>query len=133
MGNRQQMAAMAQQQMAQQPAANPATAFNPVAPMQGGFGLSPEYIQQLIALANPGGILRAGQLPQSNPSGTNFLLGATTSPMPTREQFTKPVHQNWLKSGGLKSLLSGGSLSNFNEAGYLNAMDQWEKAKYGQV
>ena len=122
-----------------QPSANPApstnpAAFNPVAQMQGGIGLSPEYIQQLIALANPGGILRAGQMPQGDPTGQQFLLGATTSPMPSREAFTKTTSKMvpGPYSPGVSTFVPRTS-SSFDEIGYQQAMDQWEKARYGRV
>ena len=129
MGDRQQMAALAQQQMASQGQQQlPPT----MSQQQGGMGLSPEYVQQLIALANPGGILRAGQQPQGDPTGTQFLLGATNAPMPERSAFMSR-QKTGMSTAGHGFAYSPTYSQVFDETGYLKAIDQWEKAKYGKV
>ena len=129
MGDRNQMAAMAQQAMAQQQ--QPQQPFQ-AAQMPGGSGLSPEYVQQLIALANPGGILRAGQQPQGDPSGQQFLLGATNAQMPERSAFMSR-QQTGMSNAGHGIAYSPVYSNVFDETGYQKAIEQWEKSKYGKV
>lgn len=65
MGDRQQMAQAAQAQMAQQQDLPPN-----IQAMQGGFGLTPEYIAQLQQLSRPGGMFSA------SPTGSTGIIGS---------------------------------------------------------
>ena len=70
MGTREQVVQAAMQQQQQQPQGVMGQLPPTIAPMQGGYGISPMYAQQLTNLARPGGLLESG-----TPSGIPGIIG----------------------------------------------------------